>query len=97
VLRNITITPMNHTSSIDLRQITPDTTERKRSVIAIGTLTSTPLRSDMKPVYPTTLLLHLLVGKTVHTAAELMQFYETLSPVSNREQYCGEYVFGVSC
>ncbi|KAG1759807.1 hypothetical protein EDD22DRAFT_955508 [Suillus occidentalis] len=57
------------------------TTGRKRSVIAIGTQTSTPLRSDMKPVYPPTSLLHLLAGK-MHTAAELTQFYET-SP-SNR-------------
>lgn len=79
VLRNLKFTPMSYASFIDLQDKLHQNIGRRRSLVAIGThdldTLTPPFRYEART--PTNIAFAPLGRDTVHTAAELMQIYES--------------------
>lgn len=79
VLRNLKFTPMSYASFIDLQDKLHQNIGRRRSLVAIGThdldTLTPPFRYEART--PTNIAFAPLGRETVHTAAELMQIYES--------------------
>lgn len=79
VLRNMKFTPMSYASFIDLQDKLHQNIGRRRSLVAIGThdldTLTPPFRYEART--PTNITFAPLGRETVHTAAELMQIYES--------------------
>lgn len=79
VLRNIKFTSMSYASFIDLQDKLHQNIGRRRSLVAIGThdldTLTPPFRYEART--PTNIAFAPLGRETVHTAAELMQIYES--------------------
>ncbi|KAG2116057.1 uncharacterized protein F5147DRAFT_743535 [Suillus discolor] len=79
VLRNIKFTPMSYASFIDLQDKLHQNIGRRRSLVAIGThdldTLTPPFRYEART--PTNIAFAPLGRETAHTAAELMQIYES--------------------
>ncbi|KAG1752659.1 uncharacterized protein EDB91DRAFT_1343671 [Suillus paluster] len=79
VLRNIKFTPLSYASFIDLQDKLHQNIGRRRALVAIGThdldTLTPPFRYEART--PTNISFAPLGRETVHTAADLMQIYES--------------------